>query len=76
MKSGVSPQKLRNYGWITPISVNFLGAQSSLGDAQILFGGAQALIWGHTAPECPPMVPGLNLLSLLRAIEHRFKYAK
>ena len=40
--------------------VNFFGAQSSLGGAQFLFGEAQAVIWGGTAPECPPVAPGLH----------------
>ena len=34
--------------------INFFGAQSSLGRAQFSFGGAQAVIWGETAPICPP----------------------
>ena len=44
----------------SPEPVNFFGAQSSLGRAQFLFGGAQAVIWGGTAPECPPVAPGLD----------------
>ena len=59
MKFGVSPQKLQKYRWQTctnlgidlhsssPEPINFFGAQSSLG-------GAQAVIWGGTAPECLP----------------------
>ena len=54
MKSSVSPQKLREYGWITPISVNFLGAQSSLGGHTFRLGG-------H-GPGMPPMAPGLQYL--------------
>ena len=46
----------------SPEPLNFFGAQSSLGGAQFSFGGAQAVIWGGTAPECPPVVPGLLLL--------------
>ena len=38
----------------SPEPVNFFGAQSSLGGAQFSFEGAQAVIWGGTAPECPP----------------------
>ena len=38
----------------SPEPVNFFGAQSSLGGAQFLFRGAQAVIWGGTAPEYPP----------------------
>ena len=38
----------------SPEPVNFFGAQSSLRGAQFSFGGAQAVIWGGTAPECPP----------------------
>ena len=47
----------------SPEPVNFFGAQSSLGGAQFSFGGAQAVIWGGTAPECPPMAPGLGRLN-------------
>ena len=38
----------------SPEHVNFFGAQSSLGEAQFSFGGAQAVSWGGTAPVCPP----------------------
>ena len=72
MKSGVSPQKLRkilavntnlgvlglDFHFSSPEPVNFFWAQSSLGGAQFSFGGAQAVIWGGTAPECPPVAPG------------------
>ena len=34
--------------------VNFFRAESSLGVEQFSFGGAQAVIWGGTAPKCPP----------------------
>ena len=34
--------------------VNFFGAQSSLGNAQFSFGGAQAVIWGGHGPGMPP----------------------
>ena len=54
MKSAVCPQKLQKHGWITPISVNFFGAHSSLGGAQTSFGGAQALIWGGRLQNAPP----------------------
>ena len=37
----------------SPEPVNFFGAQSSLG-------GAQAVIWGSTAQECPLVAPGLT----------------
>ena len=47
----------------SPEPVNFFGAQSSLGGAQFSFGGAQAVIWGGTAPECPPVAPGLGRLN-------------
>ena len=40
--------------------VNIHGAQSSLEEARFLFGGAQAVIWGGTAPECPPRGAGLD----------------
>ena len=43
----------------SPDPINFFGAQSSLGGAQFSFGGAETLIWGGTAPECPPMAPAL-----------------
>ena len=63
MKSGVSPQKLRKYGWQTPIwasicppvapsLLNFFGGT-------VLAWGAQVVIWGSTAPECPPRGAGL-----------------
>ena len=45
-----------------PEPVNFFGAQSLLGGAQFSFGGAQAVIPGGTAPECPPLAPGLSRL--------------
>ena len=48
----------------SPESVNFFGAQSSLMGAQFSFGGAQAVIWGGTAPQCPPVAPGLTLTSI------------
>ena len=40
----------------SPEPVNFFGAQSSLGGGGHNFrlGGAQAVIWGGTAPECTP----------------------
>ena len=38
----------------SPEPVNFFGAHPSLGGAQFSFGGAQAVIWGGTAPVCPP----------------------
>ena len=34
--------------------VHFFGAQSSLGGVEFSFGGAQAVIWGGTAPKCAP----------------------
>ena len=39
----------------SPEPVNFFGAQSSL--------GGTIFIWGGTAPECPPVAPGLNRIS-------------
>ena len=64
MKSGVSPQKLRKYRWQTPIWASIctpvaLSLLISLGNSPRLGGTifvweAQALIWGSTAPECPP----------------------
>ena len=60
-------QKLRKYGRKTPIWESYASictsiapsllislGQSSLGRAQFLFGGAQAVVWGSTATECPP----------------------
>ena len=44
----------------SPEPVNFFRAHSSLGGAQFLFGGAQAVIWGGTAPVRPPVAPGLK----------------
>ena len=38
----------------SPEPVNFFGPQSLLEEAEFLFGGAQAVNWGGTAPECPP----------------------
>ena len=44
----------------SPEPVNFFEAQSSLGAQKQSFGGgAQAVIWGATAPECPPVALGL-----------------
>ena len=65
MKSGVRPKKLRKYRWQTPIWASICtavapsqlissGHSPRLGEAQFLFGGAQAVIWGGTAPVCPP----------------------
>ena len=50
----------------SPDPVNFFGAQSSLGGAQFSFGRAQAVIWGGTAPACPPVAPGLWSLWVVR----------
>ena len=69
MKSGVSLQKLQKYRsqtpiWAsicTPIAPSLLissGHSPRLGGA-IFVWGAQAVIWGGTAPECPPVAPGL-----------------
>ena len=43
----------------SPKSVSFFGAQPSLGEHKFCWGGAQAVIWGSTAPECPPVALGL-----------------
>ena len=75
MKSGVSPQKLRKYRWqtqiwasiCTPVAPSLLISSvhsPRLGGAQSPFGGAQAVIWEGTAPECPPVAPGLYTISL------------
>ena len=45
----------------SPEPVNFFGAQSLLGGHKQSFGGAQAVIWRGTAPECPPVAPGLSV---------------
>ena len=37
----------------SPEPINFFGAQTSLGGAQFSFEGAQAVIWGSMASECP-----------------------
>ena len=80
MKYGVSPQKLRKCGRIHQFGsllgldlhsnshepVNFFGAQSSLGRHNFRL-GAQAVIWGGTVPECPPVAPGL-VRSIVRCI--------
>ena len=71
MKSGVSPQKLQKYRWQTPIYASLStpiapstlissGNSPHLEGAQLLFGGAQAVIWGSAAPECSPVAPGLG----------------
>ena len=44
----------------SPEPVNFFGAQSWLEGAQFSFGRAQAVISGGTAPEYPPVTPGLK----------------
>ena len=54
MKSGVSPQKLRKYRWIASISVNFFGAHSSLGRAQISFGGGHKQSFEGAQPRNSP----------------------
>ena len=43
---------------MAPSVLIFLGTVLTCG-AQFSFGGAQAVIWGNTAPECPPVAPGL-----------------
>ena len=74
MKSGVSPQKLPKYErytpiWespasiCTPIAPSLLissGHSPRLKGHNFRLGGAQAVIWGDTAPECPPLAPGLS----------------
>ena len=42
-----------NLHFSSPEPVNFIGAQSSLGGGTIFDWGAQAVIWGGTAPESP-----------------------
>ena len=37
----------------SPEPINFFGAQSSLGEHNFRFGGAQAVIWGGHGPEMP-----------------------
>ena len=70
MKSGVSPQKLQKSGWqapiwasicapVAPIQLISSGHSTRLGGHNFRLGGAQALIWGGTTPECPPVAPGL-----------------
>ena len=71
MKSGVCPQKLRKYRWQTPIWASICtpvapsllissGHSPHLGGGTIFVWGAQAVIWGGTAPECLPVAPGMN----------------
>ena len=68
MKSGVRPQKLRKYAWqtsiwasiCTPVAPSPLissGHSPRLGGT-IFVWGAQAVIWGGTAPKCPPLGAG------------------
>ena len=58
MKSDVSPQTTPIWASIcTPVAPSLLissGHSPRLGGAQFSFGGAQAVIWGGTAPVCPP----------------------
>ena len=43
----------------SPESVNFFGAQSSLGGHNFRLGGTSSHL-GGTSPECPPVAPGLR----------------
>ena len=72
MKSDVSLQKLQKYRWQTPVLALIctpvapsllisLGHSSRLGGHNFRL-GAQAVIWGGTAPEYPPAAPGLDLV--------------
>ena len=72
MKSGVSPQKLRKHRRQTPIWASictpvapslliFSGHSPRLRGHNFRSGGAQAVIWGGTAPECPPVALGLQV---------------
>ena len=54
---GVSGLELHSSG-TNP--VNLFGAQSLLGGEQFLFGGAEAVILGGTAPESSTMAPSMS----------------
>ena len=52
------------WAWIcTPVAPSLLissGHSHRLGGRNFRLGGAQAVIWGGTAPVCPPVAPGLE----------------
>ena len=75
MKSGVSPQKLQKYRWQTPIWATICTpvAPSLLISSGLSprLGGGAIFVWGEqavTAPECPPVAPGLNAFLLNTAL--------